>query len=141
MAAVAEVVMGERDRRAMNHMDPDTKLVHARLEEWARWAKEIGIAGYPKQSPTEKAALYGALGLPQEPLNKPEPLMPDHVAVIDAAICKLGEIDRAVVKTYYLNWTAVEVMARKHKMRVLQFQRVLRRARWRVMGYLDAIGG
>jgi hypothetical protein len=25
-------------------------------------------------------------------------------------------------------------------MRVLQFQRVLRRARWRIMGYLDAFG-
>jgi hypothetical protein len=61
------------------------------------------------------------------------------VAAIDAAICKLGDIDRGVVRTYYLHWEPVSTMARRHHMRVLQFQRVLRRARWRIMGYLDAV--
>jgi hypothetical protein len=65
-------------------------------------------------------------------------MMPDHVAVVDAAVSKLGDIDRRVVKSYYLKWEPVTVMARHHHMRVLQFQRVLRRARWRIMGYLDA---
>jgi len=133
--------MAERDRRAMNHMDPDTKVVHARLEEWARWAKDAGIMGYPTQSLTEKAAKYGKLGIPQESLNKPEPTMPEHVAAVDAAICRLGEIDRKAVRLYYLNWEPVETLARRmhvNGMRVLQFQRVLRRARWRIMGYLDA---
>jgi hypothetical protein len=138
MAAAAEVVMTERDPRSMNHMDPDTKFVHARLEEWAKWAKDPGIAGYPHQSLTEKAATYGRLGIPQEPLHKPEAMMPDHVAVVDAAVARLGDIDRGVVRTYYLKWEPVNVMARHHKMRVLQFQRVLRRARWRIMGFLDA---
>jgi hypothetical protein len=138
MAAAEAFVMSERDPRSMNHMDPDTKLVHARLEEWAKWAKDPGIAGYPHQSLTEKAATYGKLGIPQEPLHKMEPMMPDHVAVIDAAICKLGDIDRRVVRSYYLKWEPVTVMARHHHMRVLQFQRVLRRARWRIMGFLDA---
>lgn len=126
-------------RKSMNNMDPETKEIHLRLEEWARWAKDSGIAGYPRQSLTEKAATYGKLGIPQEPLHKPESMMPDHVAVIDAAISKLGDIERRVVQTYYLHWDTVENMARKHHMRVLQFQRVLRRARWRIMGYLDAI--
>jgi hypothetical protein len=141
MAAIAEVVMGERDRRVMNHMDPETKIVHARLEEWARWAKDMGIAGYPKQSPTEKAALYGALGIPQEPLNKPEPMMPDHVARVDAAICRLGEIDRKAIRLYYLSWDVAEVLARRmdRTMRWRQFLSVVRRARWRVAGYLDAV--
>lgn len=136
---VREMIEDNRRRKSMNHMDPETKLVHARLEEWATWAKDLGIAGYPKQSLTEKAAKYGKLGIPQEPLHKPEPMMPDHVAVIDAAICRLGEIDRGVVRTYYLRWEPVNVMARRHSMRVLQFQRVLHRARWRIMGYLDAV--
>jgi hypothetical protein len=138
MAAV-EVFVIERDRRSMNHMDPDTKVVHARLEEWAKWAKDMGIAGYPRQSITEKAAQYGRLGIPQESNFRTEPMMPDHVAAIDAAVSKLGDIDKSVVKTYYLKWESVNVMARHHHMRVLQFQRVLRRARWRIMGYLDAI--
>lgn len=130
----------QRSPRSMNHMDPETKEVHARLEEWARWAKDSGIAGYPRQSLTEKAAKYGKLGIPQEPLHKPEPMMPDRVAVVDAAISKLGEIDRGVVRLYYLNWEPTMVMARRMKMRARQFENVLRRARWRIMGYLDAVG-
>ena len=144
MAACAEVLgmsIAERSRRSMNHMDPDTKLVHARLEEWARWAKDSGIAGYPSQSLTEKAAKYGKLGIPQEPLHKAESMMPERVALVDAAICRLGDIDRKAVRLYYLTWEPVEVLARRMHvsgMRVLQFQRVLHRARWRIMGYLDA---
>lgn len=127
-----------RSPRTMNHMDPDTKEVHARLEEWARWAKDIGIAGYPRQSLTEQAAKYGKLGIPQEPLHKPEVVMPDRVAAVDAAICRLGDIDRSVVRAYYLNWEPTSTIARRLKMRERQFQNVLRRARWRIVGFLDA---
>lgn len=127
-----------RDPRAMNHMDPDTKAVHVRLEEWARWARDPGVLGFPRQSLTEKAALYGKLGIPQQSNYKPEAEMPDAVALIDAAVARLGDIDRGVVRTYYLRWEPVDVMARRHSMRVLQFQRVLRRARWRILGFLDA---
>lgn len=131
--------MTERPARSMNHMDPETKIVHARLEEWAKWAKDIGISGYPRQSLTEKAAKYGKLGIPQESLRKPEPMMPERVAATDAAISKLGEIDRRVIFAYYLQWAPVEVMARRcGGMRVRQFQNVLRRARWRIRGFLDA---
>ncbi len=130
-----------RSRRSMNHMDPETKVVHSRLEEWGRWAKDAGIQGYPRQSITEKAAKYGKLGIPQEPLHKPEPMMPDHVALVDCAICKLGDIDKKAIRLYYMSWEPVEVLARRmhvNGMRVLQFQRVLHRARWRIMGFLDA---
>jgi hypothetical protein len=141
MAACAEVIVYERDRRAMNHMDPDTKLVHARLEEWSRWAKDTGIAGYPHQSITEKAAKYGKLGIPQESLHKPEPTMPDHVARVDAAICRLGDVDRKALRLYYLSWDVAENLARRmdRSMRWRQFLNVVRRARWRVAGSLDAV--
>lgn len=133
--------MAERDRRAMNHMDPDTKVVHARLEEWAKWAKDAGIMGYPTQSLTEKAAKYGKLGIPQEPLHKPESVMPAHVAAVDAAICRLGDIDRKAIRLYYLNWDAPENLARKmdRSMRWRQYLNVVRRARWRVAAYLDLL--
>ena len=137
---VREMVEDNKRRKSMNHMDPETKEIHLRLEEWARWAKDWGIAGYPRQSLTEKAATYGKLGIPQEPLHKPEASMPDRVAVIDAAIAKLGDIDRRVVRMYYLNWEPTNVMARRMKMRERQFQNVLRRARWRISGYLLAEG-
>lgn len=133
--------MNERYRRAMNHMDPDTKLVHARLEEWARWAKDAGIQGYPRQSVFVKAATYNATGIPQESMHKPEPMMPDHVARVDAAICRLGEIDRKAIRLYYLSWDVAENLARRmdRTMRWRQFLNVVRRARWRVAGYLDAV--
>jgi hypothetical protein len=139
MAAVmSEVEQDTSRRKAMNHMDPETKLVHARLEEWAKWAKDSGIAGYPRQSLTEKAAQYGKLGIPQESNYRSEPMMPDHVALIDAAICRLGDLDRRVIKAYYLRWQAVAVMAWNLRMRERKFQHILQRARWRIMGYLDA---
>lgn len=134
-------VIAVPDRRSMNHMDPDTKLVHARLEEWAKWAKDMGIAGYPHQSVTEKAAKYGKLGIPQEPLHKPEPMMPDHVARVDVAVCRLGDIDRKAIRLYYLSWDVAENLARRmdRSMRWRQYLNVVRRARWRVAAYLDAI--
>lgn len=140
MAAVMNDVIDDSGRRkSMNHMDPETKVVHARLEEWARWAKDSGIAGYPRQSLTEKAAQYGKLGIPQESNFKHEAVMPDRVAAIDAAICRLGDLDRQVVKTYYLRWEAVSVMAWRLRMRERKFQHILQRARWRIMGYIDAV--
>jgi hypothetical protein len=140
MAAV-EVCVSERDRRSMNHMDPDTKVVHARLEEWAKWAKDMGIAGYPRQSITEKAAQYGKLGIPQESNFRTEPMMPDHVARVDAAICRLGAVDKKAIKLYYTSWDVAENLARKmdRSMRRAQFLNVVRRARWRIASYLDAI--
>ena len=128
----------ERDNRVMNHMDPDTKWVHARLEAWVPWAKDRGIQGYPRQSLTEKAALYGKLGIPQESSHKPEPDMPQAIAYTDAAICRLGDIDRKVIRAYYLGWAPVEVMARQCGMRVPQFRNVLKQARWRLWGMLQA---
>lgn len=139
MAACAiEVKEMQRSQRAMNRMDPDTKLVHARLEEWASWAKDPGIMGYPSQSLTEKAAKYGKLGIPQEPLNKPESVMPDHVALVDAAICALGKIDRQAIELYYKHWEPASTLARKLGQRERQFHRVLQRARWRISTYILA---
>jgi hypothetical protein len=143
MSACEEVVMENKRRKSMNHMDPDTKEVHLRLEEWAKWARDIGIAGYPRQSLTEKAATYGRLGIPQEPLHKPELVMPDRVARVDAAICSLGAVDQKAIRLYYLSWAPADVLARKmdRSMRWRQYLNVVRRARWRIAAYLAAIEG
>lgn len=128
----------ERDPRVMNRMAPDIREVHMLLEKWARYVRDPGVAGYPRQSITEKAALYGRLGIPQEPLHKPEPAMPDDVAAVDAAVSRLGQIDRRVIMEYYTQWAPIEVMAHHCGMRVPQFRHVLRRARWRISGYVSA---
>jgi hypothetical protein len=122
-----------RDPRHLNHMDPDTKAMHLLLEAWGKWAKGPGIAGYPRCSPTERAARYGKLGIPQESNYKGEPEIPENIARVDAAIARLGEIDRRAIVSYYTHWEPVESLARKCSMRIRQFQNVLRRARWRLV--------
>jgi hypothetical protein len=134
MSACEAVV--ERDSRCMNHMDADTKLVHARLEEWGRWAKEGDIRAWPAATYLARWIEQGIDGAAQQ--GKPPISMPPSVAIVDAAVCKLGDIDKAVIRTYYLRWEPVEVMARRHHMRVRKFQNVLRRARWRILGFIDA---
>jgi hypothetical protein len=126
-----------RDPRTLNHMDPETTAIHLLLEVWGKWAKHSGIAGYPKSSPTEKAARYGKLGIPQESNYKGEPEMPEEIARLDAAVGRLCEIDRAAIRAYYTHWEPREVMARKCGMRARQFLNVLRRARWRLTIYLN----
>ena len=136
MSAVSCMVAEPCDKRRMNNMDPDTKAVHLLLTEWGRYVRDLGVMGYPRQSVTEKAALYGKLGIPQEPLHRPEPPMPDRVAQVDAAVARLGEIDRKVITIYYSHWEAPGAMAGRAKMRLRMFQNVLRRARWRISGML-----
>lgn len=78
----------------------------------------------------------GASGASQQ--GRPPVQIPEAVAIVDAAVCRLAAVDRSVIQTYYLRWEPIEAMARRHQMRVRQFQTVLRRARWRILGYIDA---
>lgn len=133
MAACEAVMM--RDVRA-NRMDTDTRIVHERLEQWGRWAKESEARAWPESTLLGRVIEQGASGASQQ--GRPPIEIPEAVAAVDAAVCRLGGVDRAVIQTYYLRWEPIEVMARRHQMRVRQFQHVLRRARWRILGYLDA---
>ena len=126
----------ERDPRYMNHMDPDTRRVHLRLEEWGRWARDAEMRPWPRRTLLGRVIDQGPSGAGET--GRPPIAMPDAIAVVDAAIAKLGAIDRGVVQTYYQRWEAPEVMARRLHMRVRQFQSVLRRARWRIGGFIDA---
>lgn len=119
-----------------NRMDPDTKLVHVRLEEWGRWAKDSEIRAWPAITLLGRVIEQGGVAAGQS--GKPPVSMPEGVAIVDAAVSRLGAIDRGVIQTYYLRWEPIESMAKRHHMRIRQFQNVLRRARWRILGYLDA---
>lgn len=119
-----------------NRMDPDTKLVHERLEHWGRWAKDSEARAWPALTLLGRVVEQGGNAAGQQ--GRPPVSMPEAVAVVDAAVCRLGSIDRGVIQTYYLRWEPIEVMARRHQMRVRQFQNVLRRARWRILGFIDA---
>src|SRR6185312_11737607 len=108
------------DARRLNHMDSQTKLVHARLEEWGKWTRE-SLRGWPPRTLLARLIEEGP-GAAQE--GRPPVSLPPQVAVTDRAVAHLGAIDRRVIETYYLRWEPMEVMARRTGMRVRQFQNV-----------------
>lgn len=122
-----------RSNRALSHMDAETKVVHARLEAWANFVREP-LNGWPRRTQLGRL-IDGEIvrSLDRQPVS-----MPDEIAITDRAVAHLREIDRRVVETYYLTWAPVEIMARRLKMRSRQFENVLKRARWRLGGYLAA---
>lgn len=129
------MAMAERTGRAMSHMAPEVKIVHARLEAWGKWAHEV-LRPWPERTWLGKLC-DGELGRSE---NRAPVTMPDHVAAVDAAVSSLGEIDRQVIKAYYCHSDPIELMARRCRMREAQFKNVLKRARWRLIGYLDGAG-
>lgn len=128
------------DNRATSHMDSDTKVVHARLEEWAQWFLGRIQVG-PITCNLGKVIDYGPTGAGHQGVPAPDPEVPNHVVVVERAVCKLGDIDSRVIRTYYgnrglLEWEVAQRM--RPRMNLSQFKNVLRRARWRVGGYLAA---
>lgn len=139
MAACVEMVMLDvtRDKRRMNHMDPETKVVHARLEAWGAWAKESELRAYPSATYLARWIEQGIDGAAQQ--GKPPIAMPDEIASVDAAVSRLGAIDKRAVQLYYIKWQPIENLARMMHMRSRQYQNVLRRARWRLAAYMDLL--
>lgn len=127
------------DARAFNRMDPETKAVHVRLERWGNWAKEGNQNGWPAQTILGRMMEQGPNGASQH--GKPPISMPEDIAVTDAAVAKLGEVDKGVIRAYYIRWAPMEVIWKECRgiHSVANFKCVLKRARWRIAGYVDAI--
>jgi hypothetical protein len=126
------------DGRTQNRMDPETRLVHTLLEEWGRWSYDASLRALPAVTLLGRVIRYGPQGAFSH--GKPPLEMPKAVAVIDGAIAKLCEIDRKVIGVYYTREEPLEACARRCHMRLRQFQNVLRRARWRIMIHIPALG-
>lgn len=135
-ACEAIVVTETRDKRCVNHMDPETKIVHGRLEAWGAWAKDAELRAWPVRTLLGRMIDHQAIGAAQ---SRPPISMPDEVAKTDAAVCRLNPIDKKAVQLYYLKWQPIEGHARAMHMRVRQYQNVLRRARWRLALYLNLL--
>lgn len=133
MAVEAVDIM--RDKRALNHMDPDTKAVHLRLEAWGVWAHSHEVQAWPEMSVIGRMMKYGTLEAAHH--TRAPISMPDEIAAVDAAVARLGDIDKRAIIAYYTHWEAVEATAKRTGMRVRQLYNVLRRARWRLSGMLD----
>ena len=138
MSAVAiEVSMQvaeSRDRRRVNHMDPETKIVHSRLEAWGAWAKDAELRAWPASTILARMIDQQPAGAAQS--GRPPVAMPDDIAAVDAAVCRLCATDKRAVQLYYIKWQSIDVLSRMMHMRPRQFQNVLRRARWRLAAYM-----
>ena len=128
------------DNRVMSHMDSETRIVHARLEEWAKWFLGRIQVG-PITCNLGKVIQYGPTGAGHKGVPAPEPEVPSHVVMVEKAVCKLRDVDSQAIRVYYGNRSLLigEVAQRmRPRMNLSQFRNVLRRARWRVGGYLAA---
>jgi DNA-directed RNA polymerase specialized sigma24 family protein len=117
-------------------MSGETLAVNARLEEWAKWYLGKVRIGHVacNLGPVIHYGVRGTRGVDEQEV-------PPHVVAVERAVCKLGEIDRRVIFAFYdRHEQSAEDLARRAGMRVSQFRNVLRRARWRIGGYLDAGG-
>lgn len=125
------------DKRGENSMSAEIWGVHRRLEVWGKWARDVGLLGYPTRSVTERAGEGGILaGSPRPPTE-----LPDAVALTDTAVARLNGIDQGVVRVYYLNWAPPETLwQRCSGIRSLSnFRCVLTRARWRIRAHLEGL--
>jgi DNA-directed RNA polymerase specialized sigma24 family protein len=126
-----------RDKRVTSHMDPETKVVHGRLEAWGAWARDSEIRAWPVATLLGRMIDQQAAGAAQS--GRPPVAMPDDIAAVDAAVCRLNAIDKQAIQLYYIKSLPVEIHARKMHMRVRQYQNVLRRARWRLAMFLGLL--
>lgn len=131
--AAKVTVSVQRDRRTMNHMDPETKAIHIRLEQWGAETRE-NLSGYPPITLLGRLIEQGPMGASQT--GKPPVSLSEPAARIDCCVGKLCQIDQRVLKFYYQAQISRDVLARKMSMRERQAQNVLRRARWRVAAHL-----
>lgn len=127
------VTSGERSGRVTSRMDAETRLVHARLSAWGTWAKEN------RRAWAERTWLGKLIDGEISRADHVQPVsMPDHIATVDAAVCALPRDDRDIIESYYLQWDAMEVCARRVGLSVDQFKTGLKCARLRVAGFLAA---
>lgn len=125
-----------RDRRTMNNMDPETKAVHIRLEQWGAETRERG-SGYPSITLLGRLMEQGPMGAGQE--GRPPVALSEAAAHIDACVAKLCQIDQRALREYYQHQVGMYELSRKLSMRERQAQNVLRRARWRLAAHLSVI--
>lgn len=132
--AKPQVTLAERDRRAMNHMDPETKLTHAELEAWGRETRDRDENGLPGTTLLGRVIEFGPMGAGQGGRGPTD--LSARAARVDACVARLWKVGQRCVKRYYTSSEPVAVMARKEEMSERRFQEVLRRSRWLVGSWL-----
>ncbi len=135
LTQVAQPQENRLDNRAANGMEGRMLEVHKRLERHAKWCRE-STTGWPAST------LLGRLIKEGEGIHsrgKPSLAIPADVAITDAALAKLGAIDRKVIRIYYDHYESADVLAKMARMRKREFQNVLRRSRWRLSLHIEQV--
>jgi DNA-directed RNA polymerase specialized sigma24 family protein len=133
---LTETNVAGKDGRACSHMDPQTSAVHARLEEWGKWCRDR-LNAWPQRTLLGRVIDQGFTGAAQPGAERAD--VSEDVAVTDAAVARLGQIDQRAIKAYYMRTEPIESSAKRVGMSKRMFQNVLRRARWRLAVYMGII--
>jgi hypothetical protein len=101
---------------------------HRLLEEWRKWQRGGGAAGYPHIEPFERLVSPSG-GLPIGP-------MPDEVAATDRAVCALKHREKGmlwrVIEQHYLKDDPVDVKSARLGKSRAGFYRLLKRSQSRI---------
>jgi hypothetical protein len=125
----------ERDRRSLSHMDPDTLIVHARLERWGKETREGFTDGWPAVTLLGRVIEQGAGGASQP--GRPVSTISESSQQVDACVARLWKRAQSCTRRYYQQWEPIEVMARKEGVGLTQFREILRRSRQLIGFWLD----
>lgn len=123
------------DKRATSNMAPEIRMLHMRLEAWARWSREKTPGGWPDRTILGRLIEEGP-GAGHSSTAPTE--IPAAIAEIDRAVAHLTGDDRRVIREYYLRWEPREVLARRLRLTPKRLDGILNRARWRIVGFLSA---
>jgi hypothetical protein len=125
----------QRDARAMNHMDPDTKLIHADLEVWGRETRDREENGLPAVTILGRLIDQGPMGAGQT--GRPISDLSPRSALIDMCVARLWKVGQCCIKRYYRSWEPMEIMAKKEGISVSKMKEVLRRSRWLISSWVS----
>lgn len=126
-----ETYVNERaDPRGLNRMSPHIRVIHARAERWARYARDVGMRAWPRSTLLGRMIEFGSDGV----LSKGQSLseMPEDVANFDKAVAQLGEVDQRVFRKYYLDWAPWESLVKQLRMSEARIKSILARVRERL---------
>jgi DNA-directed RNA polymerase specialized sigma24 family protein len=108
-----------------------------RLEAWAAWANEK-LRAYPAQTIIARVMAEGLQGAC---IGSDFAEMPEAVAITDAAVSKLRDIERRCIVEYYLRWEPKELIAARLNMPWERLKRLLRDARIRIQSFIASAEG
>jgi hypothetical protein len=123
-----------RDPRGLNNMGENVVRGHAYLAEWGKWCRQHPGA-WPKRTVMGRIIEEG----PGSGTSGIRPVViPERVLLLDRVVAQLPRSPRAVVRNFYLKGGRDEHCAKRMRMKISRFKRLLRRGRLAVFAIMSA---